>query len=94
MSTNYYINGYPEEDMDSPEWHLGKRVSIGDGKTKFIWACPLTMIQIAEKVTEQGYDLKVCIINEYGELMSVSDFLNLVLNCDIIDTQSVGKEFS
>ena len=95
MSTNYYIKGYPEEEMDSPKWHLGKRYSEGQGKLGFIWATDLELMEFASKTYDLGFTAinDKPIINEYGDDFTISEFMNLALSCDIQDTNSVGKEF-
>jgi len=88
MSTNYYIK-------DSLDFHLGKRYSAGNGKLGFIWARNIELIAFSELMVELGFQsLDNCIVNEYGDEMSIIDFIQIAYNCDIQDTDSIGKEFS
>ena len=92
MGTNYYIKDY--DTKDNPKNHLGKRVSIGNKKTKFVWATDVSFFSFFNRVKLAENSFYSCILNEYGDIFSITEFLELALKCDKQDISSIGKEFS
>jgi len=94
MSTNYYIKGYtePDIDKDSPEWHVGKRTCAGIGKTNFTWAIHPKDLALRLQDLGFGSDEK-CIIScekEYSWL----DFLEEVIDVAALTFDNcIGERF-
>lgn len=93
MGTNYYIKGVTEENTMSLEWHIGKRSNLGHGSMVFTWAMK-NRVDIAEMAIEQGFQLhEKFIVNEYGFEYTLSEFLEIIDNCQEHIKDSIGTEF-
>lgn len=97
MSTNYYIKGYtdPDVDKDSPEWHIGKRTGAGIGKTNFTWAIdPTDLVSRLNSLGLNDQLLDKCIISCEREY-SLHEFLMEVVNkATLVFENAIGFKFS
>jgi len=94
MGTNYYFKNYDEKNMDSPKWHLGKRINIGKGKNQFIWATNLKFHEFSQRLIDLELEPFTCIVNEYGDVFTLTEFMNLVFKCQYQDINIIGQKFS
>jgi hypothetical protein len=88
MSKNYYWREGVVEvedltDKDNPELHVGLSVWRGE---KFIWAQPPADVQVE---CEQHPDREL-IEDEYGQLYTGAEFLDVLQRVKINDVSSVG----
>lgn len=96
MSTNYYIKGYTDSDVDkdSPEWHVGKRTGAGIGKTNFTWA--IDPKALALRLQDLGFTVdEKCIVSERGKEYSWLNFLEQVIDkATLTFDNAIGLKFS
>lgn len=79
-------------DMDSPILHIGKRSGVGLGRLAFIWAQdpePIRKLHIDHPVDSLT---EVVISDEYDQLYTLRDFLDMVDDCQEI-RYSIGETF-
>lgn len=97
MSTNFYIKsylkGYNPENCENPDWHIGKRVGAGKGKTKFLFV--MTLETLEKRLKEEHIPLNLnCIVDEYGIPYSLSEFEEEIEKCDHFDNSFLGQRFT
>ena len=96
MSTNYYIKGYtdPDVDKDSPEWHVGKRTGAGKGKTNFTWAMSPINLLLRLRFLGLNGNTEKCIISRNGEYTYWEFREHIVEEAEEVFEHSIGKKFS
>jgi len=84
MSTNYYDANPPRyADALDPQYHICKRVGIGKGVTRLLWA-----------MTPERFEELTAIVDEYGREYTKQEWLDEVLQHSDQSFESVGEWFS